>query len=364
MLLPKLLFSCFAVVPLSASGLETYSIAAQGKLEPPVRKRKTLGNSNSRIDDFLDTEENLQTEDALAPTDKETDVDVGVEMDTSGTWTMDAKRKFWNVDATTYNASAADPGSVLFVVKAFSGKNFKKYMKLSALMKTWGVELADRPHIIVGDQHSYDFPDLLSAPQCEGTGGRYRGLPCRVAFALSLAAKRPSNWSWLYMVDDDHYVVPRNVEQFLAHHDASERQVMGCFGCGKERGFCNGKGGFCGGCGIAFSRAGLEAMVLENGETTAFEQEHQAACRNRSLTRGIDDVTTGCVMLNRVPDMQISPVQHVEPNREPRNLSTVGPNTPMLAWHHVSTRGMYLLDEKVRGAELPWVVQQFNRQPK
>ena len=72
----------------------------------------------------------------------------------------------------------------------------------------------------------------------------------------------------------------------------------------KENGYCNGRGGFCGGCGIAFSRAGLEAMVIEHGDSKAFELEHNVASNDLKLTNGIDDMTTGCVMQRRVPDMR------------------------------------------------------------
>jgi len=279
------------------------------------------------------------------------------------------KERFWMMDPGSYNASLGMPGSVLYLVKASDGDN-KKYDRLGAVMKTWGKLMVDsnRPMLMVGASPSTEFPvhaatkcglkglkkvGNYSGAQLEGQGcGQMPGLPCRVAFSLALAAKHPGSWSWVMMIDDDHYVIPHNVEQYLAHLDPQKKQVVGCWGCGKPRGRCWGKGGFCGGCGTAFSRAGLEAMVIEKGATAAFEEEHSMHCNNLTTTHGVDDVTLGCTMLRRVPDMEIRDIEHVN-GQVPQggyrmDAEEFRPNTPMLAWHHVKPDKMLEIDKALR----------------
>jgi hypothetical protein len=143
--------------------------------------------------------------------------------------------------ATTADATESMPrAKVLYVVKSFS-----KYYdtRLSTLMKTWG-SLVDRSLLLlVGDQDSPDLP-VYKPSECMDSCGMC--LSCRVAHALVLASLQPGNWSWVFLVDDDHYIRTAEVERELANLDATQKLAVGCWGCGNGKS-CNGVGGFCGG---------------------------------------------------------------------------------------------------------------------
>ena len=74
---------------------------------------------------------------------------------------------------------------------------------------------------------------------------------------------------------------------------------------------------------------------------------HDVASRDKLLTNGIDDMTTGCVMQRRVLGMTIDTIAHVD-GAAPKDMEEVGPATPMLAWHHVAPDKMIEIDPAVR----------------
>lgn len=110
---------------------------------------------------------------------------------------------------------------------------------------------------------------------------------------------------WVYIVDDDHYVIPHNVEKALAKYDPTKKIGLGCFGCGAGPPFnyCNGKGGFCGGCAYAFSKATVEAL-MQNSEGIDFLKAHKQTYLNMTLAGGREDMAISCLLDRLVPDSQ------------------------------------------------------------
>merc|ERR1719409_2559958 len=71
-----------------------------------------------------------------------------------------------------------------------------------------------------------------------------------------------STQPWVYVLDDDHYVLPENVAAFVADKQASKPVSYGDNGC-TDHSEDNSVQlhGFCGGAGILLSRAAVSALA-------------------------------------------------------------------------------------------------------
>jgi len=229
-----------------------------------------------------------------------------------------------------------DMGSVLFMVKSYSGFYDTK---LRAQMQTWGSLLPRSSFLVLGDKAWSEFP-IEQATECGADATE--GLACRVAYGMTVAAKTPGNWSWLYVIDDDHYVRPGLVEKNLAEFNESEPVAGGCYGCGRPQ-YCGGKGGFCGGCGYFFSRVAVKAMVGD--DATEFMAYHSRISKsNRS--EGREDMAISCTLFERVPNVEIKTMEHMAGDGP--ILEKLQPaQDKAMSWHHIGPEMMHALHQIV-----------------
>mmetsp|Transcript_55694 Transcript_55694/g.107460 ORF Transcript_55694/g.107460 Transcript_55694/m.107460 type:complete len:359 (+) Transcript_55694:38-1114(+) len=237
-------------------------------------------------------------------------------------------------------------GSVLYVIKTYAGAYENK---LRAVMETWGAQVPRSSLLIVGDEEHKEFP-IHVANECGSDPNL--GLACRVAHGVELAANTPGNWSWVFVVDDDHYVKTDNLERFLATLDSNVPTGVGCYGCGAGGGFnyCRGKGGFCGGCGYGFSRAAV--MKAVKGHEAEFRAQHLSVAESKELSEAREDMAISCTMTDRVPDMKVQPLVGggIDGNNAAelmKALSRDGCNTQSSLWHWIKPEMMHKVHKLV-----------------
>jgi len=234
-------------------------------------------------------------------------------------------------------------GDVLYMVKSYKGSY---NTQLRAVLQTWGSTLPPSSLLVLGDEDWAEFP-ISKASMCGSDATQ--GLACRVAYGMTVAAKAPGNWSWLYVVDDDHYVQPPMVERTLAKFDASKLVAGGCYTCGVPK-YCDGQGGFCGGCGYFLSRAAVRAMV---GDDSAAFMAFHGRISGSKKSDGREDMAISCALRERVPDVQIESMPPHMHGGQP-NLKTLQPEQDeTLSWHHISPEMMrQIYQVVVKGASL------------
>jgi len=237
-------------------------------------------------------------------------------------------------------------GSVLYVIKTYSGVY---NTKLRAVMETWAAKVPESSLLIIGDQPHEKYP-VHVADECGADPNL--GLACRVAHGVELAAKTPGNWSWVLVIDDDHYVKTENLELFLARFDANKLLGVGCYGCGSGEPFhfCHGKGGFCGGCGYAFSRAAVMKAVA--GHEADFRAEHLAMAKSRELSEQREDMAMSSTMTSRVPNMDIQLLEgHGIDGHNVEDLMTElrrdGCGTKSTIWHWIQPETMQAMHKLI-----------------
>lgn len=187
-------------------------------------------------------------------------------------------------------ANAIGRHNVLFVVRTWHNSY---PTKVEAILRTWGGAV-NNSLVIVGDTPSTS-PPVYGASACPNDHSA--GLACKDGYALSLAADRlatSSEYSWVFVVDDDVYVRSRDVEMALVKLNASKAQVLGIPGCGPE--LCGGAGGMCGGAGYAISRAALERLV-SGRPAQALADELVETCKGAA--GGWDDIAVTCALRSR-----------------------------------------------------------------
>lgn len=255
-------------------------------------------------------------------------------------------------------------GPVLYVIKTWSGM-FKT--RLAALMQTWG-SLVEESHLLImadpgNSTTDKELADLnikvhkvpLSVCGADST----KGLTCRVAHGIALASQQPGDWSWVYVVDDDHYINTAVLEQSLAKQDATAKVAVGVWGCGVPK-CCHGLGGFCGGCAYGFSRPAVQALI--GGSAEGFLAFHANLSSNSNLTQGREDMTTSCTAHMKVPDMKIVKldkdmfdalwVAKRGEDLSQKNISqAAAKETRALGWHHVTPEQMRAIHESVSQAQ-------------
>jgi len=238
------------------------------------------------------------------------------------------------------------PGSVLYLIKTYSGAYDTK---LRAVMDTWGARVPKSSLLIVGDEPSAQFP-IHVAKECGSDA--MLGLACRVAHGMELAASTPGNWSWVFVVDDDHYVKTDNLERSLARLDPNVVTGVGCYGCGSGEPFhyCHDKGGFCGGCGYGFSRAAV--MKAIKGKEADFRAQHLSVAESKELSDKREDMAMTCTMMIRVPDMKVEPLEGsgIDGDNEKalmEDISRDGCKTQSAIWHWIKPEMMHKLHRLV-----------------
>jgi hypothetical protein len=166
--------------------------------------------------------------------------------------------------------------------------------KLEAAMDTWAAKpMAQGLFLAVGGKAyppKWQVPNRVMAADC---GDGIRGNSCREATLVVEAAKR--NATWLFIVGEDNYVDTELVEAALRREASDVPVGLGCIGCGKHKErygeLVAKKGGFCGGCGEALSRASIRsltaggdaALVQEYGDESQCDMSTSRALRNRGI---------------------------------------------------------------------------------
>jgi len=137
-------------------------------------------------------------------------------------------------------------GAVLYAIKTA----YKE--RLDAQMSTWASEVDHESLFIVGDWNSTS-PNVLDAVGC--SHDYHEGTLCKMGRLLSrvrhkMTGRPAITTRWVFIVDDDAYVDTANLEMALGQFDSERPIALGALGCGSPLGFC-------GGGGIAISRAAL-----------------------------------------------------------------------------------------------------------
>jgi len=155
--------------------------------------------------------------------------------------------------------------------------------------------VSDNLLLIVGDRNLSN-PLIHGAPKCGSDHDV--GLACRDGFALKLAAEIMPEADWIFIADDDLYVITSNVRRILAQYDAKVPITLGITGCGPN--CCEDhNGGLCGGGGYAISRAALHAMLHKTQSVEPdipLSKKLEEAAQDEHLTDGWDDIAMSCVM--------------------------------------------------------------------
>lgn len=134
-----------------------------------------------------------------------------------------------------------------------------------AIRETWGKELGRRL-IMIGDKPNATL-GISVADKCEvGRGQHGSSHICKLFYGLVTAHRRMQRRGipWLFVTDDDMYVLPRNVNERLRRLSrtltGNRSYALGCIGCGEGEN-CRGMGGLCGGCGMALNLQALEDII-------------------------------------------------------------------------------------------------------
>lgn len=250
----------------------------------------------------------------------------------------------------TSSHRARSDGSVLYVVRTWSGL---WDTRLHAVMQTWGSLIDDSHLLIISDTGKDKDQKLVSGLPIhkvsldECPSDATCGLSCRTAHALVDAWQHPGNWSWVFLVDDDHYIKPGAVEQAFARFDASAKVGAGCWGCGAGT-YCNGLGGFCGGCGYGFSRTALNALI--GGSAKEFRNFHNKTSHSK-LSDGREDMATSCTARMKIPDLEIVKLGDMQDHPAPGDkLEREARKFKGFGWHHVSPEQMFEIHRVLNGA--------------
>mmetsp|Transcript_100326 Transcript_100326/g.259479 ORF Transcript_100326/g.259479 Transcript_100326/m.259479 type:complete len:402 (+) Transcript_100326:41-1246(+) len=169
---------------------------------------------------------------------------------------------------------------VLYIV--YTGSQFYS-TRAKWIMDTWGNRLQATDLVFIGDKPPTEMDKkALRGATVHLTGCRphshEEGMCCKLAEAALLANKLmqlSGAFEWSYLVDDDAYVRPDAMGNYLAQqsHADSGGLVFGLFGCTTNK--CHD--GLCGGGGYAADTAAMAALVGDNA--TAFLTEEMQNCK-------------------------------------------------------------------------------------
>lgn len=148
------------------------------------------------------------------------------------------------------------------------------FKMVDAQRQTWEKNVPRERLIIVDGQHDDEIENLDNTTLVSACSDvTSYGLACKTGLLLSRAISRLHQGveaDWLFITEDDHYVMHENMKQQLSKFDPKKPQVLTSgFGCGRGREpvsqffSCQAvyiKGGICGGGGTFVSRAALEAL--------------------------------------------------------------------------------------------------------
>lgn len=131
-----------------------------------------------------------------------------------------------------------------------------------------------------------------------------------IEVAANLISQTNGYFGWVLFCDDDAYVLPDNVQRFLADHDPSIPTLFAIFACGT--GNCDY--GVCGGGGWIMSASLVRLMVEGFNKTTyrSFRQEFMHL--SNEDCRMTDDVTVSQMARRmNIPSLKMVPLEGVYP---------------------------------------------------
>jgi len=230
---------------------------------------------------------------------------------------------YWELKSNMYDLKLQFPRDVpmkrdpkiLFLVRTWP-PNYDTRLKWQS--ETWMSVLPQNQMLIVALNASYqedrgnpkriNLPGLKNAdiiyPECRNKAGNVNkgmGLCCQEAEGLVRALDH--KFDWLFIIDDDIFLVPKNLTKELRQYNPNYWDLLGQWGCGAESDYDKVPGhryvGFCGGYGYAISRKALERLV---GEDDSFLVRYRDACEKMHAC----DVVTGALAKER--DLRIKTV--------------------------------------------------------
>jgi len=204
----------------------------------------------------------------------------------------------------TDSSAAKQLPRVLFVVKTYSG-NYNT--RLKAVMDTWGKQVDPKMLVIIGDTPSTEYPQVNAVPQCTS-----HELACRVGQGI-LLAHNTSGWDLMFLVDDDHYVIPDKVAEHFVNFTGSTPTAFGqcCCGAGPPFHYCNDLGGFCGGDGYGMNRAAMNLFVDKTHEE--FTDRFTAVLASK-VADNREDIVTSCALRQHVRNLKLEESGITGPN--------------------------------------------------
>jgi hypothetical protein len=232
--------------------------------------------------------------------------------------------------------------------------------------------------MVAGDVESKD-PPVEIMPEC-GEDKLFHGANhvCRLAASLSAAYQRIGDASWVFVIDDDAFASTDRIAKVLAQKDASQKVVMGHWGCGKHQCEDGGDAGgnLCGGGGIAISKPALQELVGK--DRAAFRAELIREAVGASGKRAAyGDLAISCMLRKRAKfDGNISLEELVGLN--PWRLEELGAPyssstlpwayvsqihenpTPQLTFHYINPSEMPSLKEEFARDGEPFILNALN----
>lgn len=205
--------------------------------------------------------------------------------------------------------------------------------RLSACLGTWASEL-DKDELQVVGRKARDAAEQGRASwhAAANCADNHDAGPCKDAEALAEAFKTGA--SWVVLVGDDNYVVPRNFAKVLALMDASTPVVLGIKGCGN----CSA-GGLCGGGGQVFSHGALESFFGAGREAFLEEAAGEAlACGMWGDVANCRIAAKRNVVVNNLDGLH---GWHEEGEKLTKSVSSTNPKP--LTFHYVKPTEMGML---------------------
>lgn len=232
-------------------------------------------------------------------------------------------------DTTLKSNTLPTEPNILFGILS-DGQN-KHKMRLDAQMSTWMTNLKPEEIMIVGTpalQGMESRAQWRDTPTC---GHDHASGSCKEMALLQIAHNMSKKLDWLFILGDDHYVIPKSVKNAVQEYDPNNPLNLGIEGC--TNGQCSG---MCGGGGQLLSRRALEQM-FEKGDVS-FSTEYSELIPKCS---SYGDLTTSTVATHHGVKLKSIRGVYGWPTDTTKISTLLEQDTLPLLFHYVPPSEMY-----------------------
>lgn len=201
---------------------------------------------------------------------------------------------------TNLETTQPSNGSTLFVLISDSNDY---NTRLKWIGDTWGKDLIPSSIVAIGDAQKMDSSTKLPVQSTRCPAHTHDGACCKEAEAVIAAyemLQKDPKFSWAYVVDDDAYVRPEQLEDRLKwitpKGPDNKGMLVGLQGCSTPA--C--PNGLCGGGGHALSREALTSLI--DGSPAKYLKQHMTTC---DLCGMYGDVTVGTMVAKAGVDVSV-----------------------------------------------------------